>query len=74
MGSVTVITFNLAFITERWLRHRGRLVRNDSGAQKILSVCSMIAAMIGGVGLILLTCLNDVKHHTAHDICLVIFM
>lgn len=73
-GTVTVVTFNLAFIAERWLRHRGRLVRNDSNAQKWLSVCSIIAAVIGGIGLIILTCLNDVKHHTAHDTCLVIFI
>jgi len=73
-GSTTVVTFNLTFMVERWLRHRGRLVRNDSKSQKILAVCAIIAACIGGIGLILLTCLNDVKHHTAHDTCLVVFM
>jgi hypothetical protein len=73
-GTVTVVTFTLTFIAERWLRHRGRLVRNDTKAQKILSVCSIIAAIAGAIGLIILTCLNDVHHHTAHDTCLVIFM
>jgi hypothetical protein len=50
-GTVTVVTFTLTFVAERWLRHRGRLVRNDSKAQKILSVCSIIAAIIGALGL-----------------------
>lgn len=73
-GTTTVVTFTGVFIIERWLRHRGRLVRNDSNAQKILSVCSIIAAVIGMIGLIILTCLNNLYHHTAHDTCLVIFM
>ena len=73
-GTTTVVTFTFTFIAERWLRHRGRLVRNDSRAQKILSVFSIIFAVIGMIGLIILTCLNDVHHHTAHDTCLVIFM
>ncbi|KAG0651286.1 Suppressor of four kinase 1 [Hyphodiscus hymeniophilus] len=73
-GSTSVVTFTLTFIVERWLRHRGRLVRNDSKGQKILSICSIIAAFVGMIGLIILTCLNDVSHHKAHDACLVIFI
>jgi len=73
-GTVTVVTFTLTFVAERWLRHRGRLVKNDSTAQKILSGFAIAFALIGMIGLIILTCLNDVEHGTAHDICLVIFM
>jgi hypothetical protein len=73
-GSTTVVTFTLSFVVERWLRHSGRLTHNTSVFQKILSGLSIIAALIGMIGLIVLTCLNDVKHHKAHDVCLVIFM
>jgi hypothetical protein len=74
MGVVTVVTFDFVFIAERWLRHRGALAVNTSWFQKSLSILATITAIIGAVGLILLTCLNDVHFHTAHDICLVIFM
>jgi hypothetical protein len=74
MGAVTVVTFDFVFIAERWLRHRGKLAVNTSWFQKSLSIIATVTAVIGAVGLILLTCLNDVKHHTAHDVCLVIFM
>jgi len=73
-GTVTVVTFTSVFVAERWLRHRGRLAENTSLFQKLLSAAATIFAVIGMVGLIILTCLNDVKHHVAHDTCLVIFM
>lgn len=74
MGAVTVVTFNFVFIAERWLRHRGTLAVNTSTFQKCLSIIATITAIIGGIGLILLTCLNDLHFGTAHDICLAIFM
>jgi hypothetical protein len=74
MGTVTVVTFDFVFIAERWLRHRGTLAANTSWFQKTLSILATIFAIAGAIGLILLTCLNDVSHHRAHDICLCIFM
>lgn len=74
MGAVTVVTFDMVFIAERWLRHRGTLAVNTSWFQKGLSIAATVCAIVGAAGLILLTCLNDLHHHTAHDICLVIFM
>ncbi len=74
MGTVSVVSFDIVFIAERWLRHRGKLAPNTSLSQEILSVCAIIAAIVGAVGLIVLTCLNDVSHRKAHDACLGIFM
>lgn len=74
MGVVTVVSFDVVFIAERWLRHRGTLAVNTSWFQKWLSILATITAIIGAIGLILLTCLNNVSFDTAHDICLVIFM
>ncbi|KAF7890191.1 hypothetical protein EAF00_008506 [Botryotinia globosa] len=74
MGTVTMITFNMVFIAERWLRHNGRLHGNTSIFQKVLSALAIVFSVAGGIGLICLTCLNDVDHHTAHDICLAIFI
>ncbi|KAH8791047.1 Frag1/DRAM/Sfk1 family-domain-containing protein [Hyaloscypha finlandica] len=74
MGTVSVVSFDIVFIAERWLRHRGKLAPNTSWFQKGLSICAMIAAIVGAIGLILLTCLNDLHHDKAHDACLVIFI
>jgi Frag1/DRAM/Sfk1 family len=74
MGTVSVVSFDMVFIAERWLRHRGKLAPNTSWLQKALSICAIISAIIGAIALILLTCLNDLHHGTAHDICLAIFM
>ena len=74
MGTVTVVSFDIVFIAERWLRHRGKLAPNTSWLQKGLSVCAIIAAIAGAIALIILTCRNDLYHGTTHDICLVIFM
>lgn len=74
MGTVTVVTFDMVFVAERWLRHRGRLAENTSWFQKGLSIAATLAAIAGAVGLILLTILDDLHHHRAHDACLAIFM
>jgi len=74
MGTVSVVTFDFVLIAERWLRHRGRLPENTSWLQKSLSILSILAAVAGAVGLIILTRLDNVNHHRAHDACLIVFL
>jgi len=74
MSCVTVITFDLAFILERWLRHTGRLTHNTSVFQKILSIISIIAAIVGAAGLILLSIFDTLRHPNLHDIFLCLFI
>jgi hypothetical protein len=74
MSAVTVVTFDLAFIFERYLRHAGKLARNTSIWQKIYSLLSIIAAIVGAVGLILLTIFDNYHHNRMHNICLGIFI
>ncbi|CZT05656.1 related to FK506 suppressor Sfk1 [Rhynchosporium agropyri] len=74
MGTVTVVSFTSVFVTERWLRHRGTIARNTSRWQKTLSSLAIIFAVIGMIGLIILTCKNNVDYSTTHNVCLVIFI
>ncbi|KAH6612449.1 Frag1/DRAM/Sfk1 family-domain-containing protein [Boeremia exigua] len=74
MSAVTVVTFDLAFIFERYLRHAGKLAPNTSVWQKIYSLISMLAAIVGAVGLILLTIFDNYHHNRMHNICLAIFI
>ncbi len=74
MGAVTVVTFDVVFISERWLRHRRWLAPNTSWFQKMLSLLAIFFAIVGAIGLIILTCLNDWHHSKAHDSGLAIFM
>lgn len=74
MGTVTVVFLDLALIAERWLRHTGRLAKNTSLAQKILSIFSLIFALIGAFGLIFLTIRDTYRHPTEHDIGLLLFI
>lgn len=73
-SAVSVVVFDVCFVSERWLRHKGRLAHNTSITQKILSGFACAFAIIGAIGLILLTILDTVDHPTAHDICLAVFM
>lgn len=73
-SAVTVVVFDIAFISERWLRHKGRLAHNTRKSEKILSICAVIASIIGAAGLILLTCFNTRDYHSVHDSMLVVFM
>lgn len=74
MGAVTVVTFDVVFIAERWFRHKHLLAPNTSTWQKILSVIAIIFAVIGAVGLVLLTIFDNLHHGHAHDAFLVVFM
>lgn len=74
MSAVTVVTFDIAFILERWLRHTGKLARNTSIWQKIYSGISIVAAIAGAAGLILLSIFDTVHHSKLHNIFLGVFI
>jgi hypothetical protein len=74
MSAVMVVTLNLSFLAERWLRHNGRLVANTSTVQKVLSGLSIVFAMIGGAGIILLSIFDTYRHPHLHDAFLLCFI
>lgn len=74
MSAVTVVSFDLVFIFERWLRHSGRLLPNTSWFQKICSIICIIAALAGAAGLILLSIFDTKRHPRLHDVFLVLFI
>lgn len=74
MSAVTVVSFDVVFIAERWLRHTGRLTPNTSIWQKVYSICSVIAAIGGAAGLILLSIFDTVHHPKLHNGFLVLFI
>lgn len=74
MGSVTVVTLDLAFLAERWMRHRGHLVRNKGRFDKACSIISLFFAAAGAAGLILLTIFDTVRHPSMHRAFLGLFM
>lgn len=74
MGAVSVISFDLGFILERWLRHKGRLVENTSNWQKLFNICSGLFGIIGAAGLILLAIFDTLRHERLHRYFLIMFM
>ncbi|KAK9453426.1 Frag1/DRAM/Sfk1 family-domain-containing protein [Dipodascopsis uninucleata] len=66
--------FVLALMSERYLRHAGRLEPNRYLAEKILSGLAILFAIAGQIGLTLLTILDTYRHHRAHVINLGIFI
>ncbi|KAI9046542.1 hypothetical protein LZ554_009288 [Drepanopeziza brunnea f. sp. 'monogermtubi'] len=73
-SSVTTIFLDASFLSERWLRHRGRLARNQTTMEKVLSWLSMVFALIGTAGLILLSIFDTLRHPTLHDVFLLLFI
>ncbi|SMR57544.1 unnamed protein product [Zymoseptoria tritici ST99CH_3D1] len=73
-SAVTVVVFNLAFLSERWLRHKGRLARNYNWTEKILNICALIAAIAGACGLILLTIFDTKRYPNIHVAMLCLFI
>ncbi|PSS00973.1 Frag1/DRAM/Sfk1 [Coniella lustricola] len=73
-SAVMVVTFDLVFINERWLRHKRALVPNYSKWEKAMSVLSIVWSIVGAAGLILLTIFDTAHHKTAHDSLLGVFI
>lgn len=74
-GSATSqVAFVLAFLAERWLRHKGRLAKNYNIAEKILSGFASGFAIIGAAGLILLTIFDTKRYPRVHESMLGVFM
>lgn len=71
---ITTIFLDLSFAAERYLRHSGRLARNTSLTQKILSWTSIAFALVGSVGLIGLAVFDTYRHPRLHDLFLLLFM
>lgn len=71
---ITTIFLDLGFMSERWLRHYGRLAPNTSRTQSTLSSISIFFAVCGTCGLILLSIFDTYHHDRLHDGFLLIFL
>ncbi len=71
---ITTVFLDLSFFAERYLRHTGRLARNTSLNQKILSIISIVFAIAGSVGLILLAIFDTYRYPRLHDWFLLLFL
>jgi hypothetical protein len=69
-----VVFLDLAFLSERWLRHRGKLVMNKGRFDKFCSIASLFFAVAGAAGLILLSIFDTLRHPRLHRGFLILFM
>ena len=56
---------------ERWLRHVGRLPRNMRTVEKVFAWLAICGALLGGLGLLLLSVFDDKRHDHLHHVFLV---
>lgn len=71
---VTTVFLDLGFLSDRYLRHTGRLAPNTSTAQKVLSIIAIVFALAGSAGLILLSIFDTYHHDRLHDGFLLLFI
>lgn len=72
--AVTTVFFDLSFAADRWLRHRRRLAPNTSRGEKVLKVLTIVFAVVGTVGLILLSVFDTWRHNILHNSFLGVFI
>lgn len=73
-SAVTTVFLDLSFLSERWLRHRGRLAANTTRTEKVLAGLSIVFALIGTCGLILLSIFDTAHYPRVHDVMLLLFI
>jgi peptidoglycan biosynthesis protein MviN/MurJ (putative lipid II flippase) len=74
MCAVCTVLFDLSFAAELWLRKRGRLAPNRSTGEKVLMGMTILFAIVGTCGLILLAIFDTWRHNTLHNIFLLLFI
>lgn len=74
MATVAVVTLDIAFIADRWLRHTRRLAPNTTLSEKILSGFAILFAIAGAAGIILLSIFDTYNHPKLHDGFLLLFI
>lgn len=71
---LTTVFLDIGLLSDRWLRHRGRLVPNTTRGEKILSGLTIFWALVGTVGLILLSIFDTARHPSLHNLFLGLFV
>lgn len=71
---VSCLFLDASMLASRWLKHHGRLVPNDTPGQLWLAILTIIFALIGTAGLILLSVFDTKNHHRLHYIFLLFFL
>ncbi|KAK0392206.1 hypothetical protein NLU13_1704 [Sarocladium strictum] len=74
MCAVCTVLFDLSFAAEMWLRKKGRLAPNKSMGEKVLMGMTIVFAIVGTAGLILLAIFDTLRHNTLHNIFLLLFI
>ncbi|KAJ8066401.1 hypothetical protein OCU04_005464 [Sclerotinia nivalis] len=75
LGSV-LTTFLLAgcFVSERALRHKGRLARNTDNTERVVAYLSILSAVIGSLGLIFLSIFDVWRYRNVHNTMVIFFV
>lgn len=71
---ITAVFLSASFMSERWLRHSGHLVRNRGKRDKAFAIIAILLSLIGGAALILLSIFDTLRHARIHQILLMAFM
>ncbi|KAF8510835.1 Frag1/DRAM/Sfk1 [Gautieria morchelliformis] len=71
---ITASSFVLSFAMERRLRHVGRMPCNMRRREKVFAWLAICGALLGGVGLILLSIFDTKRHNKLHRVFLLIFV
>ncbi|KAK0720814.1 Frag1/DRAM/Sfk1 family-domain-containing protein [Lasiosphaeris hirsuta] len=71
---ITTVFFDISFGADRWLRHKGRLVPNTTRGEKVLSGLTIVFAVIGTAGLVLLSIFDTAHYPKLHNIFLLLFI
>ncbi|KAF8528548.1 Frag1/DRAM/Sfk1 [Gautieria morchelliformis] len=65
---ITASSFVLSLAIERWLRHVGRMPRDMRRRGKVFAWLAICGALLGGVGLILLSIFDTKRHYKLHRV------
>lgn len=71
---LTTVFLDLSFAADRWLRHKGRLAPYTATTERVLASLTIVFAVVGTAGLILLSIFDTMRHPKLHNVFLLLFI
>jgi hypothetical protein len=71
---LTTVLLDLSLGADRWLRHKGCLAPNTTTGEKALSGLTIVFALVGTAGAILLSVFDRARYRSLHRVFLLLFI
>lgn len=73
-AAVQGVFFVLSLAAERYLRHAGRLCRNNRRREKVFATIAIVLSIPGQIGILMVAVFDEIRYNKVHYCMLIVFL